>query len=64
MKFFNMPFAEHNIACDPHAAKKVFDKARKILIADWGLTIRYGIPVPEYDSLCKCARSFAGRFYS
>lgn len=24
MKFFGMPFAEHNIACDPEAASKVF----------------------------------------
>ena len=64
MKFFGMPFAEHNIACDPVAAEKVFSGNQKIIVSDWGLTIRYGIPLAKFSKLCSEAKSTVGRFYS
>ena len=49
MESYGMKYAEHNISCDPEAAKQVFDKSSRInvTILDWPLTMLKSIP---YDT--------------
>lgn len=56
-----MPYAEHNIACDPVAAQVMFKNFNSIRAIDWTLTLVASVSIAEMDELN--SKSLVGRFH-